>query len=273
MVNTDVVKGLMALRGTSIETLSNVSGLGVAGISKWLERKGSDPDDAVPFDLQLDILQALGVKNGFPRPDVVHYWTITEPGLFGGGGNEWALKAVLTAFGKAQACYLARETEPSFSFKNETFFALKFDRFMAILKVQGPAFKNVRFSPEIYPNLEWIPGNIGLLLEEFDYVNLGPGSISAKSLGKLIFQSLESARWEQLMLSAQEVGVTAEEVANVLGATIQAKRELAEAEKRKALEQSAQQGAPADFNFRGDGLFAGEQELVESGIFVTTKPR
>jgi hypothetical protein len=211
-VNTTVVQALMTLRGIDETTLANLAYVDVGQLRQWLAGQGENADDAVPFDRQLEILRSLGIHNEAPRADVVHHWFVHEP-FFGATGRVyWALNAVVEAFGRAEVAFLARESDPAFTVRNQACFALKFERFRALLHVQGHPLRSLRFAPERFAGLSWMAGTYGVLLEAPEYAALAPGRVAPATLDSHILTGADAYHWERLAQAAREAQVSAEQL-------------------------------------------------------------
>ncbi len=211
-VNTTVVQALMALRGIDETTLANLAYVDVGQLRRWLSGRGENADEAVPFDRQLEILRTLGIHNEAPRPDVVHHWFVHEPFLGSTPRIYWALHAVIEAFGKAEVAFLARESDPAFTVRNQACFALKFERFRALLHVKGHPLRSLRFAPEHFTGLTWMPGTYGVLLEAAEYSALAPGLIAPDTLDAHVHTGADAYHWERLTQAAREANVSAEQL-------------------------------------------------------------
>jgi hypothetical protein len=213
-VNTSVVLALMRLRGLEPETLSKLAHIPYRDLVAWLS--GIDDEDAVSFETQLEILNLVGVRDSGPRNDVVHYWKIHEA-LFSSAGNTYAeLQTVLKAFGPAQAAYVAAESDPMLSLRAKAHFALKFPTFMVLLEISAHPLKSISFDPGTMPELSWVPGTQGVLLQEDEYLKLEPGAMKVRALTQCLTYSSEMTQWDQLRESAIEHGISAEQVATLL---------------------------------------------------------
>jgi hypothetical protein len=211
-VNTTVVQALMTLRGIDEPTLANLAYVDVGQLRQWLAGQGENADEAVPFDRQLEILRSLGIHNEAPRADVVHHWFVREP-FFGATGRiYWALNAVVEAFGRADVAFLARESDPAFTMRNQACFALKFERFRALLHVHGHPLRSLRFAPERFAGLNWMPGTYGVLLEASEYAALAPGRVASATLDSHILTGADAYHWERLAQAAREAQVSAEQL-------------------------------------------------------------
>lgn len=211
-VNTTVVHALMSLRGIDEATLANLAYVDARHLQRWLADGGEHADEAVPFDRQLEILRILGIHNEAPRADVVHHWFVSEP-FFGGTGRiYWALNAVVEAFGRAEVAFVAREADPAFTLRNEARFVLKFKRFRALLHVQGHPLRSLRFAPEKFSGLAWMPGTYGVLLQSAEYAALAPGHITPVTLDSHVLSGADAYHWERLAQAARDAQVSAEQL-------------------------------------------------------------
>lgn len=225
-INTNVVRALMTLRGIHLDTVAQVAGISKGLIERWLLAKGQNHEEAVPVDIQFDILQYVGVKNGAPRTDIVHYWHIQEP-FFGDINTTYrALSVVLTAFGDAAVTFLTREVEPGVSFKNESFFGLKFPGFVAVLRVTGAAMASLKFGPEKVSGLYWAEGGHGVLMDEEDYLGLASAEITPGSLTKTLTMVPEMMAWEKMVEMAKSLKLDYAEVGEAIKSLAESKQAL-----------------------------------------------
>lgn len=215
-INTAVVKSLMYLRSLSVTDLANLATVTVDEFESWLDDQHEGSEDAIPYEIQLDILKMLGIKDEYPRSDIVHYWRITEP-FFGASSKiYWALDVMLKAFGKAQVAFVARDEDPAFSFNSKSHFALKFSNFMAILEIQTHPLRSLRFNPDRFDDLSWVPDSSGILVSTDNYERLQPGAMRVQGLHQYLTYSTEMKQWDLLRDAAFEKGLKAEQVANLL---------------------------------------------------------
>lgn len=215
-VNTAVVKALMHLRGISEEVLCNLSHVARVDMNAWLYDIGEDTEERVPFEIQLEILKVLGINGETPRSDVVHYWRVYEPFFSKAGDSYWALNVMLKAFGKVQAVYLARESDPALNFQARATFGLRFGSFLAILDVTAHPLRSISFDPSNMADVAWLPDTMGVLLPDADYDNLEPGAMKVKGLQQYLSYNTEMVQWERLRDAALEKGMRAEHVAALL---------------------------------------------------------
>lgn len=215
-INTAVVKALMYLRSLSITDLANLATVTVDEFESWLDDQHEGSEDAIPFEIQLDILKMLGIKDEYPRADIVHYWRITEPFFGSRSSIYWALDVVLKAFGKAQVAFVARDEDPAFTFKSKSHFALKFPAFMAILEIQTHPLRSLRFDPSKFDDLDWVQDSNGILVSSSNYERLQPGAMRVQGLHQYLTYSTEMKQWDMLRDAAFEKGLKAEQVANLL---------------------------------------------------------
>lgn len=215
-INTAVVRALLQLKGVDTATAAKLTHIPHAHLLDWLQDDSPEMNESVPFEVQLELLNLLGVRDGAPRNDVVHYWRIYEP-LFTSSAKSYAsLQTVLKAFGPAQAAYIAREADPMLMTEAKAHFALKFVNFLAILEVSAHPLRSISFNPGEMPDLSWTPGSQGVLLSGEDYLRLEPGSMRVKGLSQCLTYSTEVSQWDRLRESAIEYGISAEHVASLL---------------------------------------------------------
>lgn len=203
LINVQVVSALLHLRGISLQTLAQFSGIHPQRLALWL--RSQQNDEVVPFDRQLEILALLGIRNETPREDLVHHWNVTEP-LFGMAARTYApLRAVLDAFGPAEVAYLVCETDPAFTLRVVNRYALKFrSGFYSILTVRSSPLRNVMFDPAAFTNLSWMTGNVAVLLDRRQYERLEPGIVAPKELASHVDFALEEMKWHSLRHLAAE---------------------------------------------------------------------
>lgn len=215
-VNTSVVKALMCLRQLSDAQLASLSSVTQGDLHAWLYDIGEASEERVPFDTQLEIVRLLGVSGDAPRHDVVHYWKLHQPLFSRSADVYWPLAVMLKAFGKAQAVYLARESDPAFTFQAKSCFGLRFDTFTAILEVTSHPLRSIALNPETMPDLAWVPDTFGVVLPDAEYDALEPGAMKPRGLQQYLTYTSEAAQWNRLRDAALEKGLRAEEVATLL---------------------------------------------------------
>ncbi|MDO8416320.1 MAG: hypothetical protein Q7S87_08935 [Agitococcus sp.] len=215
-INTSIVKSLMALKGVSEESVCNIAHVTQADMQAWLYDEGKDSEDRVPFETQLEILKLLGINGEIPRNDIVHYWKLHEPLFSKPMDTYWPLQIMFKAFGKAQAVFLASDTDPVICFKSKVHFGLKFNDFLAILEVTANPLKAISFNPDILSEMSWMPDTMGVLLSADEYAGLEPGAFKVKNLQKYLSYNVEIAQWDKLREAAIEQGLRAEQVAAML---------------------------------------------------------
>ncbi len=215
-VNTNVVKALMHLRGIDEAQLGNLANLPLHDLQAWLYDIGENSESRVPLESQLEILTLLGVRGESLRGDVVHYWRIHEPLFSRAQTNYWALSIVLKAFGKAQAVFLARESDPAFMTRAKAHFGLRFADFMVVLEVTAHPLRSISFDPETMPDLSWTPDTFGVLLPDVEYDMLQPGAMKTRGLNQYLTYTAEMQQWERLREAAMQQGLRAEQVAALL---------------------------------------------------------
>ena len=209
-VNTLVVRALMALRLIDDHTLSHTMQIPPAKLYAWLYQ---DDADAVAYHRQLEILALLGIDEHIPRDDVVHHWTVVEPWMGSTQGIYWAIEVMTRAFGRAQAVFVAPESDPAFMFKAVARYGLRFDRFYALLEVKCPPMRSIRFDPAQIPGMAWMPGNFGVLLEQDRMPELLPGAMPVEQFEADVGIPEEMLKWERLSRLASTSRIKPEDVA------------------------------------------------------------
>jgi hypothetical protein len=215
-VNTSVVKALMHLRGIDEFTLANLVHVAMPDMRAWLYDLGEDSDDRVDIDTQMEVLRVLGINGESPRGDIVHYWRIHEPFFSRAATTYWALAVALKAFGKAQAVFIAAESDPALEFSAKARFGLRFAGFYAILEVTAHPLRSISFDPDNMTDLTWVPDTMGVLLPEAEYRALEPGAMKVRNLQQYLTYNAEAAQWERLRNAALEKGIRADQVAGML---------------------------------------------------------
>ncbi len=215
-VNTNVVKALMHLRGIDEAQMGNLANLPLHDLQAWLYDIGENSESRVPLESQLEILTLLGVRGETLRGDTVHYWRVHEPLFSRAQTNYWALSIVLKAFGKAQAVFLARESDPAFMTRAKAHFGLRFADFMVVLEVTAHPLRSISFDPETMPDLSWTPDTFGVLLPDAEYDMLQPGAMKTRGMNQYLTYTAEMQQWERLREAAMQQGLRAEQVAALL---------------------------------------------------------
>lgn len=215
-VNTAVVRALMHLQGIDEASLAKLVHVTRANMSAWLHDLGEDSEERVPFDSQLEALRILGINGAAPRSDVVHYWRVHESLFSRPSTSYWALAIALKAFGKAQAVFVTRESDPALTFQSKAHFALRFAGFNAILEVTAHPLRSISFDPGNMVDISWVPETIGVLLPVEEYEALEPGAMRVRNLQQYLTYSAEVRQWERLRDTALEQGIRASEVATLL---------------------------------------------------------
>jgi hypothetical protein len=215
-VNTSVVKALMHLRGIDEYTLANLVHVALPDMRAWLYDQGEDSEGRVDIDTQMEVLRVLGINGEGPRGDIVHYWRIHEPFFSRPSSTYWSLAVALKAFGKAQAVFIAAESDPALEFSAKARFGLRFAGFYAILEVTAHPLRSISFDPDNMMDLAWVPDTMGVLLPESEYRALEPGAMKVRNLQQYLTYTAEAAQWERLRNAALEKGIHASQVANML---------------------------------------------------------
>lgn len=219
-INTQVVIALMTLKQVDLASLALVTGLSARKLEAWLA--GSQDNDAATAlspDLQMSVLQALGVSGGSPRPDMMHLWTIREP-LIGSRAEAWAsLEIAVAAFGgQAEVVYAAAEADPFFSLTPSTTYILRFPGFTATLNIVTSLLRPAAFTPDRVKGLRWMEGTLGVLLSQDEFTELRDGEVMPEPMQQLLIQTTEPSRWAQLQDTARSKGVSPEALVQVLTA-------------------------------------------------------
>lgn len=206
----------MCLRGVSEAELANLVHVPLRDFQQWLYGQDDESDEVVPFETQLEALKILGIQGDAPRPDIVHYWRIHEPLFSRAASTYWPLVMVLKSFGKAEAVFISRESDPFITFEARAHFGLKFQNFMAILEVTAHPLRNISFDPTSLVDVSWVPDTLGVLLPEADYMRLEPGAMKVRGLDQYLTYTSEMSQWEKLREAALENGIKAEAVAALM---------------------------------------------------------
>ncbi len=215
-INTEVVRALMALRRIDDATLANIANVATPLLSKWLYDPADGSEELIAFDTQLEILRVLGINGETPRNDIVHYWYIHEPLMSRSSQNYWALAVIADAFGKADAVYFARDTDPLATTHSKAHFGLQFQSFKAVLEVTSHPWRNVGFDPTHIKNVQWAPGNFGVLVDEDQFVKLAPGMITPTTFESQLNVGREVLAWERLNLIAKDNNIGALQIEQLL---------------------------------------------------------
>lgn len=257
-VNTKIVNALLTLRCIPRQQLCAVTGISPDALASWLDEKGEDSDDRLPFERQLEVLKVLGVVGETPRRDVVHSWTIRERML---GSSESAyepLRLILSCFGRAEVVHLATESDSVISLTSKTYFGLTFAKFRAVLEIITPAFQSLSFNPESLPNLSWAATGAALVLPAAKFRQLTvPGEATPGAFDQERVAALEHYQWQKLLAITHERGVGATEVVKLVLDALPAnpalpaprktrKRSATKARKAPATTDSAQKEGVAD---------------------------
>jgi transcriptional regulator with XRE-family HTH domain len=239
-INTNVVRALMALRRIDESTLANIANVSPPLLSRWLNGEGDQSEDLVAFTAQLEILRVLGITEDTPRNDMVHYWYVHEPLFSLSSRNYWAVAQVTRAFGRAEVVYFAKDSDPMVSLGSKIHFGLQFPSFRAVLEVTSHPLRNVGFDPRHIGDAQWAPGHNGVLMDEADFVNLGPGLMTPRVFDAQLNVGKEMLAWERLNLLARDKNIGAEQLAALLlGAPSDAATPKLAAGTRRAAERPA----------------------------------
>lgn len=219
VVNTNVVQALMQLRQIDELTLSRLVHVTYDDLSAWLYGDSEEADERVAFETQLEILNILGISREAPRNDIVHYWFLSESLFSRAHKTYWPLQMALKAFGPAQMAYIARESDPMWAGQPVARFGLRFAGFYAILEVSTHPLRSVSLSPDLLPELSWIPETTGVLLPAPTYDALEPGAMKVKPLQEHLTYTAEVSHWNRLRETALSQGLTAEKISALLTST------------------------------------------------------
>lgn len=215
-INTQVVRALMALRRIDEPTLANIANVSTPMLSQWLYDETDASEDLIAFDTQLEILRVLGINGETPRNDIVHYWYVHEPLFSSSARNYWALAQLTQAFGKADAVYFAKDADPLVSVRSKAHFGLQFASFKAVLEVTSHPLRNIGFDPALIGNMQWAPGNFGVLVDQAEFEKLAPGLMTPVLFDSQLNVGRELLAWERLNLLARERNISADHIEQLL---------------------------------------------------------
>ncbi len=216
-VNTKVVNALLRLRGVGRSSLCEVTGISPQALAAWLDETGSDDDDRLSFDRQLEVLKVLGVVGEHPRSDIVHHWMIREP-TFGSREDAYEpLRLMLACFGRAEVVHLTSERDEFLRLASRTHFGLTFAKFRVVLEVRTAPFQSLSFDPETLPNLSWAGTGAALVLsgEKFRQLTV-PGEATPRIFDAERILALEQYQWKRLTQVAIDRGVGAAEIVKLV---------------------------------------------------------
>lgn len=215
-INTQVVRALMALRRIDEPTLANIANVSAPVLSQWLYAETDESEELIAFDTQLEILRVLGINGETPRNDIVHYWYVHEELFSSSVKNYWALALLADAFGKADAVYFAKEADPAISVRSKAHFGLQFPSFKAVLEVTSHPLRNIGFDPARIANIQWAPGNFGVLVAQSDFRKLAPGLMTPGLFDSQLNVGREMLAWERLNLLARDQNIGADQIEMLL---------------------------------------------------------
>lgn len=209
-INTHVVRALMALRRIDEPTLANIANVTTAMLSKWLH-DGTDGDELIAFDTQLEILRVLGINGESPRRDIVHYWHIHQE-FFSSKKTFWAIDVMTEAFGKAEVVYFAKDTDPLASMTARSHFGLQFQSFKAVLEVTTHPLRNIGFDPDSFEQLNWAEGSSLVLVNREQFEKLAPGLMTPVLYDRQLVLGREQLAWERLNSLSRETKIGPEQL-------------------------------------------------------------
>jgi hypothetical protein len=213
-INTDVVRALMALRGIDEPTLANIANVTSAMLSKWLH-DGTNGDELIAFDTQLEILRVLGINGEAPRRDIVHYWHVHQE-LFSTKKTFWAIDVMTEAFGPAEVVYFAKDADPLASMTAQAHFGLQFQAFKAVLEVTTHPLRNIGFDPANFEHLNWAEGSSLVLVNREQFEKLAPGLMTPVLYDRQLTLGREQLAWERLNSLARETKIGPEQLEQLL---------------------------------------------------------
>lgn len=149
-INTAVVSALMRLRRLSPDMLASCLQVSVDAFSSWL--KGEHTSDTLTSDEQMQALRILGVSGDALRPDVIHYWTVKESI----DADYDALIKIVSAFGSADVIHLENAEAEAFSLDTSSRFLMKFNKFTAIITLEGSLFQSHKFHLKLGDTVNWL---------------------------------------------------------------------------------------------------------------------
>lgn len=213
-INTDVVRALMSLRGIDEPTLANIANVTTTMLTKWLH-DGTDGDELIAFDTQLEILRVLGINGESPRRDIVHYWHVHQE-LFSSKKSFWAIDVMTEAFGKADVVYFAKDTDPLASVTARAHFGLQFQSFKAVLEVTTHPLRNIGFDPDNFEHLNWAEGSSLVLVTQEQFEKLAPGLMTPVLYDRQLILGREQLAWERLNSLSRETKIGPEQLEMLL---------------------------------------------------------
>lgn len=202
LINTHVVRALMALRRIDEPTLANIANVSTPLLSQWLA-DGAGGDELIAFDTQLEILRVLGINGETLRHDIVHYWYVHQDLFSTNTRTYWAVRAMTEAFGQAEVVYFAKDTDPLASMTARTHFGLQFSSFKVVLEVTCHPLRNIGFDPADFEHLQWA-ANAAVLVDRAQFEKLAPGLMTPLLFDSQMSIGREQLAWERLNLLSRE---------------------------------------------------------------------
>jgi hypothetical protein len=202
LINTHVVRALMALRRIDEPTLANIANVATPLLSRWLA-DGAEGDELIAFDTQLEILRVLGINGETLRSDIVHYWYVHQELFSTNAKTYWAVQTMTEAFGQAEVVYFAKDTDPLASMTARTHFGLQFSSFKVVLEVSCHPLRNIGFDPADFEHLQWA-ANAAVLVDREQFEKLAPGLMTPLLFDSQMSIGREQLAWERLNLLSRE---------------------------------------------------------------------
>lgn len=208
IVNTQVLRALMHLKGIDAATLARISGCDPDKLIFWLNM--NRPSEAAQGQIldgrtQQEIITLLGIHGDLPRMDIIHHWHVVEPFSKGRESIYNPLQRVIDAFGEAEIYHLDSIEKFAITMEAQFRFALRFPTFSAILTIQGHPLRDLYFDPEKIRGLRWGPvKSVPLLQAHFNH--LLPGKMRPDMLGYLLNRQVQRAKLTALLEEALESG-------------------------------------------------------------------
>jgi len=215
LINTQVVRALMTLRRIDEENLANIANVATSLLSQWLS-DGTDGDDLIAFDTQLEILQVLGINGETPRRDMVHHWYVHQDLFSSNAKAFWAVKVMTEAFGGAEVVYFAKEADPLVSTTSCTHFGLQFSSFKALLQVTSHPLRNIGFDPADFENLRWQEGATAVLVDREQFAMLGARRMTPRMFDSQLSIGREQLAWERLTTLSRENKIGPDQLEHLL---------------------------------------------------------
>lgn len=212
VINTNVVRSLMVLRGFTRQQLAVAAGVREENLRAWLA--SSDGSElCLALRNQMQVLRTLGVDGKQPRSDTVHLWHLNEAKRAARVDGMNALEIALGAFGPAELIHFSRDSDQALAFSEDVYFGLRFQRFRVILRVTPGFLRDVRFSPSDLKDLGWADINPVCMLPGYRYEQLQKADITWQEFEDFVKGQVELAKWERLHLLAREHDISADAIA------------------------------------------------------------